>query len=82
MDAYICIQGPTIGIWSPFTIFMPRKVRKEEKPHGQNPPSRKDKAQNLNKMSSTYLYLHLNELNELLLNEILDEEIMNSMVMR
>ena len=33
-------------------------------------------------MSSTYLYLHLNELNELLLDGILDEEIMNSMIMR
>ena len=52
---------------------MSRQVRKEEKRHGENPPSKKDKAQNLNKMYSTYIYLHLNELNELLLGEILDE---------
>ena len=34
-----------------------------------------------NNMSSTYPYLHLNELSELLLNGRLVEEIMNSMIM-
>ena len=33
-------------------------------------------------MSSTYPYLHLNEMSELLLDGILVEEIMNSMIMR
>ena len=53
----------------PLTIIMSKKLRKDAKPHGENPPSRKDKAQNLNKMSSIGIYLHLNELNELLLGE-------------
>ena len=35
------------GYGHPLTIIMSRKVRKEAKPHGENPPSRKDKAQNL-----------------------------------
>ena len=55
-------------------------MRKDAKPHGENPPPKNDKEQMLNNMSSTYIYLHLNELNELLLNERLDEEI-DSMIM-
>ena len=42
----------------PLPIIMSRKVRKEAKPHGENPPSRKDKAQNLKyvfKISSSSL---------------------------
>ena len=31
----------------PLQLFMSRKVRKEEKTHGENPPSRNDKEQNL-----------------------------------
>ena len=34
------------GCGHPLQLFMSRKVRKEAKPHGENPPSRKDKAQN------------------------------------
>ena len=52
MDAYSSQQQ---GYGHPLTIIMSIKVRKEEKPHGENPPSRKERAQNLNKMSSTYL---------------------------
>ena len=45
------------GYGHPLQLFMSRKVRKEAKPHGENPPSRKDKAQKLNNMSSImYLY--------------------------
>ena len=44
MDAYKAQQQ---GYGHPLTVIMSRKVRKEEKPHGENPPSRKDKAQNL-----------------------------------
>ena len=69
------------GYGHPLTIIMSRKVRKEAKPHGENPSSRKNKEQNLNNMYSTYLYLHLNYMNELLLDEILASEIMNSMIM-
>ena len=65
-----------------YNYSCPEKVRKEAKPHGENPPSRKDKAQNLNNMSSICLYLHLNELNELLLVKDFYEEIVNSMIMR
>ena len=34
------------GYGHPLTNIMSRKVRKEAKPNGENPPSRKDKAQN------------------------------------
>ena len=37
MDAYMALQQ---GYGHPLTIIMSRKVRKEEKPHGKNPPSR------------------------------------------
>ena len=30
------------GYGDPLTIIMSKKLRKEEKPHGKNPPSRKD----------------------------------------
>ena len=43
MDAY---RDQQQGYGHPLTIIMYRKVRKEEKPHGENPSSRKDKAQN------------------------------------
>ena len=61
---------------------MSKNMRKEAKPHGENTPSRKDKEKKMDNMSSIGLYFHLNNLNELLLDEILDEEIMNSMIMR
>ena len=70
------------GYGHPLQLFMSRKVRKDVKPYGENPPSRKDNTQNLKNMSSTYLYLHLNELNELFLGERLDEQIMNFVIMR
>ena len=35
------------GYGHPLTIIMSKKLRKGEKPHGENPPSRKDKEQNL-----------------------------------
>ena len=44
MDAYRAQQQ---GYGHPLTITMSRKVRKEAKPHGENPPSRKDTAKNL-----------------------------------
>ena len=44
IDAYRAHQQ---GYGHHLTIIMSRKVRKEEKPHGENHPSRKDKAQNL-----------------------------------
>ena len=37
MDAYRAQQQ---GNGHPLTIIMSRKVRKEAKPHGENPPSR------------------------------------------
>ena len=43
MDAYRAQQQ---GYSHPLTIIMSIKVRKEEKPNGENPPSRKDKAHN------------------------------------
>ena len=42
MDAYRSQQQ---GYGNPLTIIMSRKVRKEAKPHGENPPSRKEKEQ-------------------------------------
>ena len=42
MDAYRAQQQ---GYGHPFTIIMSRKVRKEAKPHGENPPSRMDMEQ-------------------------------------
>ena len=44
MDSYKAQQQ---GYGHPLTIIMSKKVRKKEKPHGENPPSRKEKAQNL-----------------------------------
>ena len=55
MDAYRAQQQ---GYGHPLTIIMLRKVRKEAKTHGENPPSRKDKAQNLKyefNISSSFL---------------------------
>ena len=78
MNAYRAQQQ---GYGHPLQLFMSIKVRKETKPNGENPPSRKDKAQNLNNMYSICLYLHLNELNEILLVKYFDEEIVNSMIM-
>ena len=43
MDAYRAQQQ---GYGHPLKNIMSRKVRKEAKSHGKNPPSRKDKAQN------------------------------------
>ena len=63
IDAYRAQQQ---GYGHPLQLFMSIKVRKEEKTHGENRPSRKDKPQNLN-MYSTYIFIHLNELVELLL---------------
>ena len=79
IDAYGAQQQ---GYGHPLQLFMSRKVREEEKPHGENPPLRKEKAQNLNNMSSICIYLHLNELNELLLVKYFDEKIVNSMITR
>ena len=42
MDAYRAQQQ---GYGHPLKISMSRKVRKEAKPHGENRPSRKEKAQ-------------------------------------
>ena len=39
MDAYRTQQQ---GYCYPLTIIMSKKLRKEAKPHGQNPPSRRD----------------------------------------
>ena len=44
IDSYRAEQQ---GYGHPLTISMSKKVRKEAKPHGENPPSRKGKAQNL-----------------------------------
>ena len=41
MDAYRAQQQ---GYGHPLTIIMSRKVRKEAKPHGENPPSRMEKG--------------------------------------
>ena len=43
MDAY---RDPQQGYGHPLTIIMSKKLRKEEKLDGENPPSRKEKAQN------------------------------------
>ena len=34
----------------PLQLFMSKELRKEVKPHRENPPSRKENAQNLKKM--------------------------------
>ena len=51
IDAYRAQQQ---GYGHPLTIIMSRKVRKKEKPHGENPPSRLDKAQNLKYVFNIY----------------------------
>ena len=53
---HICVyRAQQQGYGRPLTIIMSKKLRKEEKPHTENPPSKKDKAQNLNNMSSKYI---------------------------
>ena len=52
MDAYRAQQQ---GYGHPLTIIMSRKVRKEAKPHGKNPPSRKDKEEKLKYIFNIYL---------------------------
>ena len=64
-----------------YNYSCPEKMRKEAKPHGENPPSRKDKAQNLNNMSSIGIYLHLNEMNKLLLVKYLTKNLVDSVIM-
>ena len=44
IDAY---REQQQGYGHPLQLFMSIKVRKEAKPYGENPLSRKDKAQNL-----------------------------------
>ena len=53
MDAYRAQQQ---GYGRPLTIIMSRNVRKEAKPHGENTPSRKDKAQNKKHVFIMYFY--------------------------
>ena len=69
-------------LWSPFTIIHVQKSEERGKSRWGNPPSRNDKAQNLNNMSSIGLYLHLNELDELLLVKDLMKKFEDSMIMR
>ena len=69
------------GYRHPLQLFMSIKVRKEEKPHGENPHSRKDKTQNLNNMSSIGIYIHLNDLNELILVKYLMKKLVDSAIM-
>ena len=51
LDAYICTWvyiGPNnMAMVTLYNYSCPEKLRKEAKPHGENPPSRKEKAQNL-----------------------------------
>ena len=54
MDAYRAQQQ---GYGHQLTIIMSRKVTKEEKPHGENPPSRKDKAQNLKIICIQHIFI-------------------------
>ena len=65
IDAYGAQQQ---GYGNPLQLFMSIKGREEAKPHGENPFSRKNRAQNFN-MYSTYLFIHLNGLTESLLKE-------------
>ena len=45
------------GYEHPLQLFMSKKVRKEEKPHGENPPSRKEKEQKIEQNAfNIYLY--------------------------
>ena len=46
MDAY---RAQEQGYGHPLQLFMSRKVRKEEKPHGEKDPSKKEREQNLKK---------------------------------
>ena len=43
---YMFIWVLATRLRSPLTIILSRKLKKEAKPHGENPPSRKEKAQN------------------------------------
>ena len=54
IDAYRAQQQ---GYGHPLTIIMSRKVRKEAKTHGENPPSRKDKAQNFEIICLQYILI-------------------------
>ena len=70
------------GYGHPLTIIMPQKSEERGKTTWGKSSLKKGQGKNLNNMSSTYIYIHLNELSELLLVKYFDEEIMNSMIMR
>ena len=60
------------GYGPPLQLFMSRKVRKREK-HMEKTLPQERKRKKLNKMYSTYIFIHLNKLSELLMIEEFDE---------
>ena len=83
---YGCIWmhiGPTTRLWSPFNNYYVQKSEERGKTTwGKSSLNIGQGTKFWNNMSSTYPYLHLNELNEFLLDGRLVEEIMNSVIMR
>ena len=56
-------------------------MRKKEKPHGENPSSKMDMAQNLNEYLHSVLVLHLNKLDVLLLSKKLCRVVVDALIM-
>ena len=54
MDAYRAEQQ---AYGNPLTIIMSKKVKKEAKPHRENPPSRNDKAQNFEIICLQHIFI-------------------------
>ena len=71
------------GYGHPLTIIHVQKAEERGKTTwGKSSLKKGQGTKFLNNMSSTYTYIYLNELNELLLYLRLVQEIMNSMIMR
>ena len=78
MDAYRAQQQ---GYGHPLTIIHVQKDEQRGKTTWGKSSLKKGQGTKFEIMSSTYIYLQFNELNELLLDEGIAEQIMNSMIM-
>ena len=78
MDAY---RAQKQGYGHPLTIIMSKSWGNRQNHMGKILPQERTRNK-IWDMSSKYIHLEFNELNELLLDEGLTEEIMNSMIMR
>ena len=61
-------------------LFVHEKMRKKEKPHGENPSSKMDMEHNLNENIHSVFVLHLNNMDVLLLGEKLCRVVVDALI--